>query len=110
MKVFSAATGTSNSTPVRCYGGRQGDIQRVNVFVAGLTGGEIVVEALLPDGSGWVPVSSDEPITAPGLYVVDAGANVLRLAMAGGAGPVDAWIEPDGPAWRDAVRTLEVPA
>lgn len=111
MKVFTSQAAVGRSLPVRCYSGRIGEIERVNVFIQGMSGDTLQVEALLPDGSDWVPVSTDTPIDKDGLYVVDAGANILAINVtARSAGTINAWIEPDDSVWRDLVRNLVIPS
>lgn len=110
MKVLDAQTTTGQSASVPSYTGNDlltGGL--VNIFITGLgAGDEIRVQARLPDNSGWSDVKGvTNPITADGMYVVEAGANLLSLHLTNASlAPVTAWIEPDGEPWRRSVTAM----
>lgn len=77
----------------------------INLYVSGdLGGGILTMEALSPDGVSIVPVNGGI-ITAPGLFLLEAGSFAVRGTLTGSAlADISVYIEVESVVTRMAVR------
>lgn len=107
-KVLNAQTTDTRSALVKIAPTRSDQLNAVGIYVSGLAGRTVSVDALAPDGSAWLPLISDSnPIGQDGFISFLAGPCVLSLKPSAAGGALNAWIEPDSSAFRDQIRTLE---
>lgn len=95
MKLLDHASGDTASVDFVHLG--QGSTSgMLNLYIAGdIGGGQLIVEAKLPDGSGYVPIAG-QTHTAAGMHVIEAGPFVGRVRLAGSTAPdLSVWQEPD---------------